>query len=188
MKNFSCHEVKSCYFLASGGRDRLIHLYDVERLCLQLVHLSSSLDFTLMGLLSISGISILLEVLMIIQLLWLPWNSLPMAVRFLVVVLIGKSLKLLPSCLYSLNSDFWWWGVYYLIWIIGSCSKIKENDVIPFWFVALEWTHIVSFYSVDWNEPIFISRSQIWVVYFSIQLEWKIFLYSLLVGIFYQGQ
>ena len=31
-KDFTSHEIKSHYFLASGGRDRLIHLYDVERL------------------------------------------------------------------------------------------------------------------------------------------------------------
>ncbi|XP_010654199.1 uncharacterized protein LOC100240770 isoform X2 [Vitis vinifera] len=30
-KDFTSHEIKSHYFLASGGRDRLIHLYDVER-------------------------------------------------------------------------------------------------------------------------------------------------------------
>lgn len=27
-------DIEVCYFLASGGRDHIIHLYDVDRFCL----------------------------------------------------------------------------------------------------------------------------------------------------------
>jgi hypothetical protein len=72
-KNIVCDEVsEGHYFLASGGQDRMIHIYDVERFNLgpfELVQLVKNPLTTIYFPTSISGTLIRLEVLMSIQVL-----------------------------------------------------------------------------------------------------------------------
>lgn len=57
------------YFLASGGRDRTIHLYDVKRFTSQLLHLLLAHIMCILFLHFLSGILTSLKLLMTILLL-----------------------------------------------------------------------------------------------------------------------